>query len=99
MDKALNLKTKYNKLISETLMKEFSYKSPMQVPKLEKVIINAGVGDATNDAKLIEAMANEIELISGQKPILTKSKKAIATFKLREDQAIGVKVTLRGERM
>ena len=99
MDKKLNLKTKYNKFISEALMTEFKYKSIMQVPKLEKVIINAGVGDATNDAKLIEAMANEVELITGQKPILTKSKKAIATFKLREDQAIGVKVTLRGERM
>lgn len=99
MGKSLNLKTKYTKLINEALMKEFNYKSVMQIPKLEKVIINAGVGDATNDAKLIEAMSNEIELISGQKPILTKSKKAIATFKLRENQAIGVKVTLRGERM
>jgi large subunit ribosomal protein L5 len=99
MEKSLNLKTKYTKLINEALMKEFNYKSIMQIPKLEKVIINAGVGDATNDAKLIEAMSNEIELISGQKPILTKSKKAIATFKLRENQAIGVKVTLRGERM
>lgn len=99
MDKTLNLKAKYTKLINESLMKEFNYKSVMQIPKLEKVIINAGVGDATTDAKLIEAMSNEIELISGQKPILTKSKKAIATFKLRENQAIGVKVTLRGERM
>lgn len=99
MEKSLNLKAKYTKLINDSLMKEFNFKSIMQIPKLEKVIINAGVGDATNDAKLIEAMSNEIELISGQKPILTKSKKAIATFKLRENQAIGVKVTLRGERM
>jgi large subunit ribosomal protein L5 len=99
MEKSLSLKAKYTKLINDALMSEFKYKSVMQIPKLEKIIINAGVGDATNDAKLIEAMSNEIELISGQKPILTKSKKAIATFKLRENQAIGVKVTLRSERM
>lgn len=93
------LKEKYEKLIKDALMAEFKYKSVMQIPKLEKIVINAGVGDAASDAKLIEAMAKEIELISGQKPILTKSKKAIATFKLRENQPIGVKVTLRKERM
>jgi large subunit ribosomal protein L5 len=93
------LKLKYAKLIQDELMPKFNYKSVMQIPRLEKVVINAGVGDATNDAKLIDAMAKEIEVIAGQKPILTKSKKAIATFKLRENQPIGVKVTLRGERM
>jgi large subunit ribosomal protein L5 len=71
----------------------------MQIPTIEKIVINAGVGDATKDAKMIESMFNEIESITNQKPIMTKSKKAIATFKLREDQNIGVKVTLRGERM
>jgi large subunit ribosomal protein L5 len=93
------LKLKYAKIIKDALVPEFKYKSVMQIPRLEKVVINAGVGDATVDAKLIEAMAKEVEAIAGQKPILTKSKKAIATFKLREDQPIGVKVTLRGERM
>jgi large subunit ribosomal protein L5 len=96
---SLNLKTKYEKKIKDALMTEFSYKSVMEVPKLEKIVINAGVGDGAADAKFIEAMSNEIQVITGQKPILTKSKKAIATFKLRENQAIGVKVTLRGERM
>ncbi|MDR1235123.1 MAG: 50S ribosomal protein L5 [Mycoplasmataceae bacterium] len=96
---SLNLKAKYGKLIKDALMSEYKYKSVMQVPKLEKIVINAGVGDAASDAKFIEAMTNEILVITGQKPVLTKSKKAIATFKLRENQAIGVKVTLRGERM
>jgi large subunit ribosomal protein L5 len=96
---SLNLKAKYEKIIKDALMPEFKFKSVMQVPRLEKIVINAGVGDATNDVKLIEAMQNEIQAITGQRPILTKSKKAIATYKLREDQAIGVKVTVRGERM
>ncbi|MDR1991794.1 MAG: 50S ribosomal protein L5 [Mycoplasmataceae bacterium] len=96
---SLHLKTKYEKLIKDALFSQFKYKSVMQVPKLEKIVINAGVGDAAADVKFIEAMANEIQAITGQKPVLTKSKKAIATFKLRENQTIGVKVTLRGERM
>jgi large subunit ribosomal protein L5 len=96
---SLNLKTKYEKIIKDALMTEFGFKSVMQVPKLEKIVINAGVGDATTNVNFIEAMANEIQAITGQKPILTKSKKAIATFKLRENQMIGVKITLRGERM
>ncbi|MDR0739470.1 MAG: 50S ribosomal protein L5 [Mycoplasmataceae bacterium] len=96
---SLNLKAKYEKLIKDNLMAEFNYKSVMQIPRLEKIVINAGVGDGASDAKFIEAMTNEIMTITGQKPILTKSKKAIATFKLRENQAIGIKVTLRGERM
>jgi large subunit ribosomal protein L5 len=93
------LKNKYQRIIKDTLMSELQLKSVMQLPRLEKVVINAGIGDATQDAKFIEAAANEIMVITGQKPVLTKSKKAIATFKLRENQAIGVKVTLRGERM
>jgi large subunit ribosomal protein L5 len=71
----------------------------MQIPTIEKVVINAGIGDATKDAKLVEAAFNEIQNITGQKPVYTKSKKAIATFKLRENQLIGVKVTLRNQLM
>lgn len=94
-----NLTSKYTSLIRSKLMKQFNYKTIMQIPTLDKIVINAGVGDATNDAKMIESMVNEITLITGQKPIKTKSKKAIATFKLRQDQEIGVKVTLRKENM
>ena len=99
MSTKISLSQKYHELLAKSLTKELNFDSVMQVPKLEKIVINAGVGDATTDAKLIEAMANEIQLITGQKPIKTKSKKAIATFKLRENQEIGVKVTLRGEKM
>jgi len=81
------------------LKQQFNYSNPMEIPRLEKIVINAGVGDATKDAKLIESMFDEILAISGQKPVMTKSKKAIATFKLRENQNIGVKVTLRNEKM
>lgn len=93
-------KTKiYKDKIAKAMMEQFKYTSIMQVPKLEKVCINAGIGDATTDVKIIEQSAKEIEQITGQKPILTKAKKAIATFKVREGQPIGVKVTLRGEKM
>ena len=95
----MTLTKKYKQLISDKLSKQFNYTSVMQIPKLEKVVINSGVGDATNDAKLLEAVLNELTLITGQKPITTKSKKSIATYKLREDQAIGAKVTLHGENM
>jgi large subunit ribosomal protein L5 len=95
----MTLGQKYKKIIATKLSEEYQYKSVMQIPRLEKIVINAGVGDSTKDAKLIEYMRNEIEAITGQKAILTKSKKAIATFRLREDQAIGVKVTLRGKKM
>jgi large subunit ribosomal protein L5 len=95
----MSLKHKYQDKITAALSEEFKYKSPMQVPTIEKIVINAGIGDATKDSKFIEAAYNEIQAITGQKPVKTKSKKAIATFKLRENQAIGVKVTLRGELM
>ncbi len=94
-----NWKKYYMDKINKDLMAEYNFGSVMQIPKLEKVVVNAGVGDATKDAKMIESMFNEIESIVCQKPVMTKSKKAIATFKLRENQNIGVKVTLRGERM
>ena len=93
-------KTKvYLDKIAKSLTEQFKYTNVMQVPRLEKVCINAGIGYAASDAKLIEQAAKEIEQITGQKPVLTRAKKAIATFKVREGQPIGVKVTLRGEKM
>lgn len=96
---ATRLKEKYNENIVPALMKKFEYKSVMQVPKVEKVVINMGVGDAVQNAKLLDAAVSELTLISGQKPVVTRAKKSIAGFKLREGMPIGTKVTLRGERM
>ena len=93
------LREKYNNEIKNDLMKKFNYSSLMEVPKLDKIVINMGVGDATTNSKLIDAALADLEAISGQKPVITKAKKAIAGFKLREGQAIGCKVTLRGENM
>ena len=93
------LKDRYKKEIAPTLMKEFSYKSVMQIPRIEKIVINAGVGDATQDSKNIDSVYNEISVITGQNPIKTKAKKSLATYKLREGQEIGVKVTLRNDQM
>lgn len=96
---AARLKDKYAADIVPALMKKFEYKSVMQVPKIEKVIINMGVGDAVQNAKLLDNAVNELTLIAGQKPVITRAKKSIAGFKLREGMPIGTKVTLRGERM
>ena len=93
------LKEKYLNEIVPSLTKKYNYKSVMEVPKLEKIVINIGVGDATTNSKLLEAAVKELGLISGQKPVITKAKKSIAGFKVREGQSIGCKVTLRGERM
>ena len=93
------LKEKYSNEIVKELMTKYSYKSKMEVPKLEKIVINMGVGDGASNAKLLEAAMNELELITGQKPVATKAKKAIAGFKLRAGQNIGCKVTLRGDKM
>ena len=93
------LKDRYTKEIVKTLKDKFQYKSVMQVPKVEKICINKGVGAAVADKKIVDIALEEITSISGQKAVPTKSKKAISNFKLREDQAIGVKVTLRGDRM
>lgn len=93
------LKEKYTKEIVPSLKEKYNYKSVMQVPKLEKVVVNIGVGDATQNSKLLEAAVAELEAITGAKPVITKAKKSIAGFKLREGQAIGCKVTLRGESM
>ena len=93
------LKEKYLKEIVPSLTSKHNYKSVMEVPKLEKIIINIGVGDATTNSKLLEAAIDDLALISGQKPVVTKAKKSIAGFKIRTGQAIGCKVTLRGENM
>ena len=93
------LKEMYQSKIVPALMEKYKYSSVMQVPHLEKIVINIGVGDATQDAKLLENAVNDLTVITGQKPLITKSKKSIASFKLRANQAIGCKVTLRGNRM
>ncbi len=93
------LKERYTNEIQKSLMDKFNYSSVMQVPAVEKVVINIGVGDAVNNSKLLDEAVEELTLISGQKPVITKAKKSIAGFKLREGMAIGCKVTLRGERM
>ena len=93
------LKEKYNNEIVPSLREKYNYASVMEVPKLEKIVVNMGVGDATNNSKLLDAAMKDLEIITGQKPVATKAKKAIAGFKVREGQAIGCKVTLRGENM
>ena len=90
---------KYREEIAPAMQAKFGYTSTMQIPRLEKIVINMGVGDATQNAKLIEAAVEDLTSISGQKPIITKAKKSIAVFKVREGQEIGCKVTLRGARM
>ena len=90
---------KYTETVKPSLMKEFNYTSTMQAPKIVKVVINMGVGDAIANSKLLDEAVEELTLIAGQKPVITKAKKSIANFKLREDMPIGCKVTLRGERM
>ena len=94
-----NLKTEYSDRIAPALMKQFNYKSPMQIPALTKIVINQGLGIATQDKKIIEVAINEISAISGQKAVATLSKKDVASFKLRKKMPIGVMVTLRRERM
>ena len=93
------LKERYVNEIVPSLIKKHNYTTIMEVPKLEKIVINMGVGDATGNSKLMEAAVKDLELISGQKPVITKARKSIAGFKLREGQSIGCKVTLRGENM
>ena len=93
------LKEKYLNEVVSSLKEKYNYKSTMEVPKLEKIVINMGVGDATQNSKLLEAAVADLAKISGQKPVITKAKKSIAGFKVREGQAIGCKVTLRGDNM
>lgn len=92
------LRKRYDEVIVPKLQKEFGYKNVNQIPKVEKVVINIGLGEATTNPKLVERAVDELARISGQKPVIRRSKKSIANFKLRENQAIGVSVTLRGER-
>ena len=93
------LKEKYLNEVVPSLMEKYNYKSKMEVPKLEKIVINIGVGDATSNSKLLDAAVADLAKLSGQKPVVTKAKKSIAGFKVREGQPIGCKVTLRGENM
>ena len=93
------LKDLYNTEIREQMTKKFGYTNIMQVPKLDKIVVNMGVGEARENEKLLEAAAKDMEIITGQKPVLTKAKKSIANFKIREGMPIGCKVTLRGDRM
>ncbi len=93
------LQKKYNEEIVPALVKEFGYSTVMMAPKIEKIVVNMGVGDATQNSKALDDAVNDLAIITGQRPVVTKAKKSIATFKLREGQAIGCKVTLRGKRM
>lgn len=96
---APRLKEKYQQDIAPALAKEFGYKNPMSIPKLEKIVLNMGLGEAISNAKIIDTAVNELSVIAGQKPVVTKAKKSIAAFKLREGMNIGTMVTLRGDRM
>jgi large subunit ribosomal protein L5 len=93
------LQARYKDEVVQALMDEFKYKNIMEVPRVQKVVVNIGLGEANENPKLLDGAVEDLRLITGQQPIITKSKKSIATFKLREDRAIGMKVTLRGERM
>jgi len=96
---AARLRDYYETVVRKKLQDEFHYENPMQVPRLEKIIINMGVGEAAQDAKKIEGAVTDLTALSGQKPVVTKAKKSIAGFKLRENQTVGCKVTLRKDRM
>lgn len=93
------LKEKYNADIAPALMKKFSYKSPMQIPRLEKVVVNVGCGEARDNAKMLDAIVADVTKITGQKAVVTRAKKSVANFKLRAGMPVGVKVTLRASRM
>ena len=93
------LKDKYQAEIAPALMKKFEYKSPMQIPKLDKIVINVGCGEARENAKVLDNVVGDLGKITGQKAVITRARKSIANFKLREDMPIGAKVTLRGEKM
>ena len=93
------LKETYKSEIAPALMKKFGYKSVMQIPKLDKIVINVGCGEARENSKVVDAIINDLQIITGQKPVICRAKKSVANFKLREGMPIGVKVTLRGDRM
>ncbi|CQR71622.1 50S ribosomal protein L5 [Sporomusa ovata DSM 2662] len=96
---ATRLKEKYKNEVAQAMMQKFGYKNVMEIPKVEKVVINMGVGEAVGNPKVLDAAVNDMTLIAGQKPVITRAKKSIAAFKIREGMPIGAKVTMRGERM
>ena len=93
------LKVKYTEEVAPALFKKFGYKSTMQIPKIDKVVVNVGCGEARENAKVLDAVCSDLATITGQKPITTKARKSVANFKVREGETVGVKVTLRGDRM
>jgi|SRR6186713_1325312 len=93
------MKTHYEKVVREEMAKDFGYKNRMQIPKVEKIVLNMGVGEAVNDRKKVDAAAKDLAMIAGQRPVVTRARKSIAVYKLRDGMAIGAKVTLRGDRM
>lgn len=95
----INLKTRYSDEIKQKLVDKFGYKNALQIPKLEKIIINMGMGEASQNAKYLDVAVKELAVIAGQKPVVTKAKKSIATFKIRAGMPVGAMVTLRGQRM
>ncbi len=95
---AARLKQRFEKEVLPALMQEFGYKNPMQVPRLDKIVVNMGLGEAINNGKILDASVEQLTSITGQKPVVTKARKSIANFKLRQGQSIGAMVTLRGER-
>ena len=94
-----NLKAKYNAGVAPALMQKFGYKSVMQIPRIDKIVVNCGCGEARDNAKVLESVVNDLAAITGQKPVITKAKKSVANFKLREGMPIGAKVTLRQDKM
>jgi large subunit ribosomal protein L5 len=99
MSEAPRLKVKYNEVVRAELQQQFNYANPMMVPKLEKIVVNMGVGEATTDSKAIDAAVSDLRTITGQQPTIARARKSIASFHLREGMPIGCKVTLRGDRM
>ena len=96
---AARLKEVYKNEVAPALMKKFEYKSVMQIPKLDKIVINVGCGEARENSKVVDAIINDLQIITGQKPVICRAKKSVANFKLRAGMPIGAKVTLRGEKM
>ena len=94
-----NLKAKYREEVAPALMQKFNYKSPMQIPRIDKVVVNVGCGEARDNAKVMEAITRDLGVITGQKAVVTKARKSVANFKVREGMSVGVKVTLRSDRM
>ena len=94
-----NLKAKYNAEIAPALMQQFGYKSTMEIPRIHKIVVNVGCGEARDNAKVLESVVNDLATITGQKPVITRAKKSVANFKLREGMPIGAKVTLRQDKM